>query len=206
MKALVGKKLNMTQIFSAKGERIPATLISIPALVVTQVKTKEKDGYIAIQLGYGVQKESRLKKPQKGHAEKLGFFKGFKEFRTTDSDKPMALGDKVLPTVFEVGDVVAISSISKGKGFQGGVRRHHFKGGSRTHGQKHSEREVGSIGGGGRAGGRVAKGMRMPGRMGGTRVTTKNLEVLQVDESAGHILVSGSIAGARGALVEIRSV
>ena len=187
MKFLIGKKLHMSQVFDQSGRVVPVTVIKTLPMAVTQVKTKEKDGYEAIQVGYGVQKESRIKKPQK----KLGNFTGLREIRGTEQLE-----------VFEAGDQVQISGTSKGKGFQGVVKRHGFHGGSRTHGQKHSEREPGSIGGAGRAGGGGVKGMRMAGRMGGDRVTVKNLKVVQIDGD--EILISGAVPGRRGTLLEIK--
>lgn len=204
MKFLIGKKVNMTQIFTANGEVKPTTVVSAPLAVVTQIKTKEKDGYRAVQVGFGAKKEKNIKKPERGHAKGLGNFEGFKEFRVAPDDAPtLKVGDKVEMTTFKEGDSVAVSAISKGKGFQGVVKRHGFHGGSRTHGQKHSEREPGSIGGRGRAGGRVSKGMRMAGRMGGERVTVKGLKVLKIDSEGGLVYLSGAVPGRRGTLVEI---
>ena len=206
MKFLIGKKVNMTQVFSAKGEVRAATVISVEPAIVTQIKTKEKDGYVAVQVGFGTRKEKNIRKPQKGHAKGLGNFEGFKEYRLEESEAPsVKVGDKIEPTVFKEDDVVTAAAISKGKGFQGVVKRHGFHGGSRTHGQKHSEREPGAIGGGARAGGRVAKGMRMAGRMGGNRITIKNLKILRVAGGDGLIYLSGAVPGRRGTLVEIRS-
>ena len=195
----------MTQIFNAEGEVKAATAVAVPAVVVTQIKTKDKDGYAAVQVGFGAKKEKSIKKPARGHAKGLGNFEGFKEFRVAPDDaSALKVGDKVEMTTFKEGDSVAVSAISKGKGFQGVVKRHGFKGGSRTHGQKHSEREPGAIGGRGRAGGRVSKGMRMAGRMGGERITVKGLKVLKIDGEGGLVYLSGAVPGRRGTLVEIR--
>ncbi len=193
----------MSQVWSEDGSVHGVTVIQAGPAVVTQVKTKDSDGYSAVQLGFDTAKEAKVAKPQKGHMKDLGRFKHLKEFRVDKTD--LKVGDKVDLTGFKVGDLVTLSSTSKGKGFQGGVKRHGFAGGSRTHGQKHSEREPGAIGGGARAGGRVAKGIRMAGRMGGDRITVKNVKVVQVNPENNLILVEGSFAGIPGSLVEIVS-
>lgn len=205
MKFLLGTKRSMTQVWDEKGKARPVTVVSAPPNVVTQVKTAEKDGYFAVQVGWGSRKEKNIAKPVKGQMKKLGNFRGLKEFRLSASSE-QKVGDKIGADVFKPGDIVAVSGISKGKGFQGVVKRHGFHGGSRTHGQKHSEREPGAIGGGARAGGRVAKGMRMAGRMGGERVTVMNLPVIQVSPEENLILIGGAVPGRRGTMVEIRSV
>ena len=205
MKFTLGTKSHMTEIFSEDGTVKAVTVIQSGPIVVTQVKgVGDKNGYNAIQVGYGAKRESLVNKPEKGHVKELGGFKFFKEFRV-ESKPEQKVGDKIEVSVFTPGDVVEVSAISKGKGFQGVVKRHDFRGGQRTHGQKHSEREPGAIGGGARAGGRVAKGLRMAGRMGGDRVTVKNLRIVQVDAENGLILVSGAVPGRRGTLVEVRS-
>ena len=200
MKFILGTKKNMTQVFEADGRAFPATILSAGPVVITQVKTESTDGYNALQVGYGEQKEARINKAQKG----LGNFLHLSEFCVSAEEAAkFKKGDKVDLSTFAEGDVISVRSESKGKGFQGVVKRHHFKGGSRTHGQKHSEREAGSIGGGARAGGRVAKGMRMAGRMGGDMVTVKNLKVLQVRPETNEIVIHGSLPGRRGTLVSI---
>lgn len=198
MKFLLARKERMTQIFDAEGRVHAGTLLKTSPLSVTQVKTKEgKDGYAAVQVGFDAQKPSRLAKAQKGKA-----FKVLKEFRI-DNPGDFEVGKEVTLETFSVGDAVRVAGTAKGRGFAGVVKRHGFHGGRRSHGQKHSEREAGSIGGGGRAGGRVAKGMRMAGRMGGNRVVVPNLTVLHIDPKAGEIIISGAVPGARGSLVEI---
>lgn len=199
MKFILAKKDSMTQVFSDDGVVTPVTIFSANPIVVTQVKEEAKDGYKSIQIGYGARKDRRVSKAEKGHTKDLGIFAKLKEIRT---DEFFARGDKIDVSVFEPGDVVAVSAISKGKGFQGVVKRHGFKGGPRSHGQKHSEREPGSIGGGLRN--KVPKGMRMGGRMGGKRITVKNLKIVQVDKEKNFILVSGAVPGRRGTIVEIR--
>lgn len=198
-KFIVGTKQEMTQVFTEDGRVHPATVLVVSPLTVTQIKSKDKDGYSAVQFGYGTTKEGRVNKAQQGK----GRFAHYIELRT---DEPMEVTNTIDASAFAEGDTVEVSGITKAKGFQGVVKRHGFHGGRRTHGQKHSEREPGSIGGGGRAGGRVVKGMRMGGRMGGDRVTVKNLRVLQVDSENGVLVVSGAIPGRRGTQIEIRAI
>ncbi len=201
MKFILGTKQGMTQVFDAEGVVHPVTVLQIQKTVVTQVKNKETDGYTAVQVGYGEQKEFRINKAQKPK----GNVRGLKEFRMDDV-AAFAVGNEVVATDFKEGEKVQVSAISKGKGFQGVVKRHGFAGGPRTHGQKHSERERGSSGGGpGRAGGRVVKGMKMAGRMGGDRITVRNLTVIRVDAEKGELLIEGAVPGRRGTLVEIVS-
>lgn len=188
----------MTQVFEEDGRVYAGTVLTVGDNVVTQVKSVETDGYAAVQIGYDTQKPERLAKPQAGKA-----FKVLKEFRTDDTAS-FETGKNITLDDFAQGDVVEVAGTTKGRGFAGVVKRHGFHGGRRTHGQKHSEREAGSIGGGpGRAGGKVAKGIRMAGRMGSDRVTVKNLKVLRVDAAKGQIIISGAIPGAPGSLVEI---
>ena len=201
-KFILGTKQRMTQFFDENGVVHPATLIIAGPVIVTQVKTKEKDGYDSVQVGYGAHKVSRRTKPEIGHTKDLGVFTSLKEFRDVEN-KELKRGDAITAETFSAGDIVDVSGISKGKGFQGVVKRHGFSGGRRSHGQKHSEREAGSIGGGGRAGGRVAKGMRMAGRMGSDRITVKNLTVLSVSNDTNEILIQGAIPGRRGTLIEL---
>lgn len=205
MRFILGTKINMSQVWDELGVAHPVTVIIAGPNTITQVKTAEKDGYFAVQVGYGNRNPKNLSKAVKGHLKSLGNFAGLKEFRLAVAPT-VNVGDKIDASVFKAGEEVTISSISKGKGFQGGVKRYGFSGGSRTHGQKHSEREPGGIGGGGgRAGGRVAKGIRMAGRMGGDRVTIKNVKIIQVDPSKNVILVGGAVPGRRGTLVEVRA-
>lgn len=189
----------MTQVFDEGGVVTPATVVNAGTLTVTQVKGDEKDGYSAVQVGFGEKKEKNIAKAQKGHLKDLGMFRYMREFASAEELKR---GDTIDVSKFEEGDKVTVSAISKGKGFQGVVKRHNFAGGPRTHGQKHSERAPGSIGAQGPQ--RVFKGKRMAGRMGGDRVTVKNLKVLQVDKETGTIVISGAIPGRPGTLVEIR--
>lgn len=205
MKFILGKKVNMTQFFDADGKVFPATLVEAGPMKVVQVKTLAADGYDALQFGYSEMKESRVNKSARGHMKDLGNFRHLKEFRLEKGEvSPLKVGDTVDTSAFAVGDTIVVTGVSKGKGFQGVVKRHGFKGGRRSHGQKHSEREPGTISGsGGRAGGRVAKDIRMAGRMGGDIVSVKNLKVLAVDGENNKILVKGAIPGRRGTLVTI---
>ncbi len=199
MKFILGTKQKMTQIFDETGKVFPATVVTAGPVTVTQVKG-EGDGYEAVQVAFQDQKEKNVKKAQKGHFGDLGSFKTIREFRATTGETQK--GDVIDVEAFEVGDKVSVSSITKGKGNQGVVKRHNFAGGPRTHGQKHSERRPGSIGSTGPQ--RVLKGLKMAGRMGGNRVTVKNLKVLQIDKDTNTLVISGAIPGRPGTLVEIR--
>lgn len=196
MKFILGTKQHMTQVFDEEGRVHPVTVVTAGPVTVTQVKTTETDGYAAVQVGYGDKKISRASKAEVGHAKGKAF-KALREYSGTGE-----LGSTIDVSIFSPGDVVEVSGTSKGKGFQGVVKRHGFAGGSRTHGQKHSEREPGSIGGGLRN--RVPKGMRMAGRMGGDRITVKNLSVVAVDLDTNTLYISGAVPGKRGSLVEVR--
>lgn len=205
MKFMLGVKGRMTQIFDQKGTVSAVTVVVAEPMTVTQMKTLEKDGYQAVQIGSGLRKESRASSPIKGHLKDLPLSRHIQEFRVpVGASDTFERGATIDVSTFAEGDVVTVSSISKGKGFQGVVKRHGFHGGPRSHGQKNKERAPGSIGGGGRAGGRVVKGMRMAGRMGGDRVTVKNLKVLKVDATTNTLMISGAIPGRPGTLIEIR--
>ena len=199
MKFILAKKIEMSQVFGDDGKVRPVTWLEAGPVFITQKKSAEKDGYVSVQVGFGAKKEKNIKKPQK----KLGNFAIFKEFKPLTSGVSLPeVGDKIDVSVFTEGDAVNVSGTSKGKGFQGVVKRHGFAGGSRTHGQKHSEREPGSIGATWPQ--RVLKGRRMPGRMGGERVTVRNLKVIKIIPEKNLLAVSGAIPGNRGSLVEIR--
>ena len=211
MKFILGKKIGMTQVFEEDGKVVPVTVVEVGPNVVVQVRTKEKDGYEAVQLGTGTKKAKNINKPTRGHLKELGTFRYLKEVRDKESKHiakgelteavTLKVGDNLDASVFSVGDKIKVTGISKGKGFQGVMKRHGFHGGPRSHGQKHSEREPGSIGGGLRN--KVPKGMRMGGRMGGDKITIKNLEIIGVDEENNQLLIKGAIPGRRGTLVEI---
>jgi len=203
MKFILATKENMAEYFSPEGEVIPVTILRAGPVTVTRIFEKEKDGYNSVQVGFGTQKKERIGKSRAG-TMKGGFFKTIQEFRLKAGDKTeVKEGDSIDVAVFAPGDTLQVASISKGKGFQGVVKRHGFAGGPRTHGQKHSEREPGSIGGGLRT--HVPKGMRMAGRMGSNRITQKNLQVVSIDKENNIMLIKGAIAGRRGSLVEIVS-
>jgi large subunit ribosomal protein L3 len=206
MKFILGTKGKMLTVFTDEGRAFAATVIIATPNTVTQIKTKEKDGYNAVQVGHGETKDVRVAKPQLGHAKGKAL-RNFKEFKQRGGDpiEGMEVGAALDVSAFAPGDKVQVSAISKGRGFQGVVKRHGFHGGPRTHGQKHSERSPGSIGGGGgRAGGRVAKGMRMAGRMGNQRTTVRNLAILQVSPETNEIVIAGAVPGRRGTIVEVR--
>ncbi|MBP9710982.1 MAG: 50S ribosomal protein L3 [Candidatus Pacebacteria bacterium] len=204
MKFILGTKGPMTTVFTDEGRAYAATIIAVKPNVVTQIKTTEKDGYSAVQIGGIEGKEKHVNKAQLGHTKGKAL-KHFRELNLKGAAADVEVGAVVDVSMFTVGDKVEVSAISKGKGFQGVVKRHGFHGGPRSHGQKHSERAPGSIGGsGGRAGGRVAKGMRMAGRTGSDRITVRNLAVLQVLPESGELLIAGAVPGRKGTLVEIR--
>ncbi len=203
MKFILGTKTGMTQVFNDAGICQAATVLKVAPAIVAQVRTVEKDGYAAVQVASGTQKESRVAKAQKVHFG--GAVANAKEFRPRKGEEAMIegleKGSTISVTAFTPGDNITVTAVSKGKGFQGVVKRHGFKGGRRSHGQKHSEREPGSIGIGGI--GRVLKGTRMGGRMGGDVITVKNLTVLQVNEKENLLIVAGAVPGRKGTLVEV---
>jgi large subunit ribosomal protein L3 len=204
MKYILGRKINMTQLFDETGKVHPVTAVLAMPNTITKVKTVESDGYNALQLGSEDQKLSRV---SKAVSTSLGgkAYKILQEIRHNEIPVE-AVGDEVTVASFEKGDDVVVTGTSKAKGFQGVVKRHGFKGGPRSHGQKHSEREGGSIGGGpGRAGGRVVKGMRMSGRTGGDTVCVKGLKVVAVDAATNTIYISGAVPGRRGTVISIIS-
>jgi large subunit ribosomal protein L3 len=218
---ILGSKLNQSQTFDSKGDRIPVTYIKSSSCHLIDVITPDKRGYFSVKLGFGQTKN--IKKPVQKELEKAGiktplrFLREFRLEKYKNTIKPIIedkkrgiqigeakiyIGEKINPIViFKAGDLVNVSGISKGKGFQGVVKRHHFKGGPRTHGQSHSERAPGSIGMT-TTPGRVFKGKRMAGRMGGERVTLKKLEVIEVKEDG--LVIKGLVPGAKGGLLEVR--
>jgi len=206
MKFILGTKEGMTQVFDANGVCYAVTILRVTPATITQVKTDEKDGYTAVQIASGAQKEHRVGKTQKGHAGAA--FQHAKEFRPRknyeESVAGFEKGQVIDAGVFAAGDKVVVSAISKGKGFQGVVKRHGFAGGRGSHGQKHSHREPGSIGSTGF--GRVLKGLRMAGRMGNDRISVKNLQVVQVNKDENVLLIKGAVPGRKGTLVEVRNV
>ena len=205
MSGILGKKIGMTSVYDDNGVSVPCTVIEAGPCFVTQIKTKDKDGYDSIQLGFDQKAERLVNEPLKGHFAKAGSkaMRLLREFRNFN-DLKFELGQEVrVDTMFTQGDTVDVSARSKGKGFQGVVRRHHFGGvGSQTHGQSDRQRAPGSIGGSSYPS-RVFKGMRMAGRMGFDNVTVKNLKVLKVIPESNLILVKGSIPGAKNTYVTI---
>ena len=194
----------MTQVFDATGNVVPVTLVRVMPNIAIQVRTQEKDGYDALQIATGTRKPKRIAKPQIGHFKELGNFRHVRELRL-EEPATLVRGASFDVSVFSEGDNVRVSGISKSKGFQGVVKRHGFHGAPATHGVKHAHRQPGSIGGsGGRAGGRVAKGLRMAGRMGGVRISTRNLEIVKVDVENNMLAIKGAVPGRRGTLVEIK--
>lgn len=198
MKFILGKKIEMTQVW--QGEDVVAvTKVQAGPCFIIQVKNNEKDGYEAVQVGFGKRHKKNINKPQKGHFKGLDNFQHVKEFRAEQGE--LKRGDRIDAGTFVPGDIIQVTADSKGKGFQGVVRRHGFKGTKKTHGNKDQLRMPGSIGATGPA--HVFKGQRMPGRMGGGQITTKNLKIVEVNISENTILISGAVPGARNSLVLI---
>jgi large subunit ribosomal protein L3 len=203
MSGLIGKKLGMTSLFDEAGNMVSCTLVQAGPCVVTQIKTHEKDGYESVQLSFGEQKEQRVPAAMLGHFKKAGTtpkrklveFKGFGEVKA---------GDTIGADHFEEGDFISVTGTSKGKGFQGVVKRHGFGGvGQATHGQHNRLRAPGSIGAGSTPS-KVMKGMRMAGRMGGDRVTVENLQIMKIDAAKNVLVIRGAIPGPKGEYVIIR--
>ena len=198
--SIIGRKLGMTQLFSGDGKAEAVTAIEAGPCTVIQVKTVAREGYNAVQLGFGEAK--RLKSPQRGHLKELGQFRYLREFRVDDIEA-IEVGERVDVSLFKEGDLIDITGISKGKGFAGVVKRHHFAGGPKTHGQSDRHRAPGSIGASASPG-RVFKGMRMAGHMGNERVTARHLKVLEANPDRNLLLVKGAVPGAKNGLLLIR--
>lgn len=208
MKFIIGEKLDMTQIWQ-DDRKIAVTRVKVAPCKVTQIKTTAKDGYEAVQIGSGAKKTKNINKAQLGHFKDLGNFRYLKEFRIDnikgkDSKPELTVGDTFDVSTFEAGDAIQATAITKGRGFQGVVKRHGFHGQDKTHGNKDQLRMPGSIGATGPA--HVFKGLRMPGRMGADQVTIKNLTVAEVDTVNGILSVAGGIPGARNGLVIIAGI
>jgi len=203
MKALIGIKVGMTQIFSEDGNAVPVTAIEVMPNIVTGIRNTVKDGYEAIQLGYGDISEKDIVKPIAGQFKRNGLkpVKHLEEVRTNKISE-YKIGQKIKAGIFKTGDLVKVTGISKGKGFAGVVKRYHFKGGPASHGAMF-HRAPGSIGASSFPS-RVDKGKKLPGRMGGCRVTSLNLKVIQVDETKNVLLLCGSVPGPRGGIVLIK--
>lgn len=198
MKFILGKKLGMNQVFDKEGNVIPVTVIEAGPCFVTQIKTNDKDGYCGVQIGLEILKEKKVKKPQKDRP-----YRFLKEFRTLDSESEIKTGDKIDVSIFKEGDEVKISGTSKGRGFQGVVKRYHCKGGPASHGHRHVARRVGSIGSSFPE--RVIKGRKMPGQTGAERVSISGLKIVKVDAENNLLAVKGAVPGPNGGMLEISS-
>ena len=202
MKGILGKKIGMTQIFTEHGEVIPVTVVEAGPVVVTQIKTTENDGYTAIQVGFQDAKEKSLNKPQKGHLAAANTLKKhLKEFRV-DAVEEFTVGQEIKADLFAAGELIDVTGISKGKGFQGPIKRHGQSRGPETHGSRY-HRRPGSMGACSYPG-RVFKNKKLAGHMGSVKVTVQNLEVVRVDADKNFILVKGAIPGAKGSVVTIK--
>ena len=201
IEGLLGYKLGMTRIFRDDGTVVPVTVIQAGPCWVVQVLTPERDGYSAVQLGFGTKK--RVNKPMRGHLKGLGNFRHLREFKILDGAEQVAVGQKVDVTIFKPGDLVDVTGTSKGRGFAGVVKRHGFAGGPKTHGQSDRWRAPGSIGATTDPG-RVIKGLRMAGHMGHERVTAQNLEVVRVDPERNLLFVKGAVPGPTKGLLMVR--
>lgn len=205
-KGILGKKLGMTQIFTPQGEVIPVTVVEAGSSVVLQNKTVDSDGYNAVQLGFGTVKDKKVTKPMKGHFAKAGAkpVKFIRELRLPSAPE-YKVGEVIGVDVFSEGELVDVTGTAKGKGFAGGIKRHNFARGPMAHGSK-SHREPGTIGsrmsGGG---GKVFKGKKLPGRMGGQKVTVQRLKVAKIDTARNLILIKGAVPGPKGSFVIIRN-
>jgi large subunit ribosomal protein L3 len=202
VQGLLGRKVGMTQIFADDGRVVPVTVVEAGPCYVTQLRTKERDGYEAVQIGYGATR--RLNGPEKGHVDKAKapLVRHLRELRA-DSLEGVEVGQKLDASLFKVGDLVDVVGTSKGKGFAGVVKRHHFRGGPRTHGQSDRHRAPGSSGST-TTPGRVLKGTRRAGQMGNARVTVQNLEVVEADGEQNLLLLRGAVPGARNGLLLIK--
>ena len=201
IQGMIGRKLGMTQVFDERGVVYPVTVIECGPNVVTQIKTEERDGYEAVQLGFGLDK--RLNKPERGHRRESGFQSKTLREVTADSVDGLAVGQQFKVDTFAEGELIDVTGTSKGRGFQGGMKRHGFHGGPATHGQSDRARAPGSIGSSATPG-RVMKGMKMAGHMGDERVTVQNLTVIRVDVERNLLLVKGSVPGHTKGLVVVK--
>jgi len=197
MKFILGEKQEMTQKFAENGEVIPVTKVVAGPCVIVQAKTVDNDGYTAVQVGFGQKK--KLNKSIKGHLNNFGDFRYLKEFRIDDGEGVLKAGDKITVNVFQIGDIVKVTGTSKGKGFQGVVRRHGFHGSPASHGHKDQLRMPGSIGAGEPQ--HVFKGIKMAGQMGNEQVTVKNLEIIDIDKEKQILFIKGAIPGYHGSLI-----
>jgi large subunit ribosomal protein L3 len=204
MNGIIGKKIGMNRVFDANGDVVPVTVVEAGPCKVIQIKTMVKDGYDGVQLGFGEKRKPLVNKPLSGHFSKAKIepMRILREVRLEKGEK-VKVGQEIKADIFSVGEKVDIVGISKGLGFQGGVRRHHFKGGPKSHGQSDRLRAPGSIGGSSYPS-RVWKGQKMAGRMGRDRVTMRNLEIIDLDANRNVILVKGAVPGKRNSILTIR--
>jgi len=200
IEGLLGRKLGMVQVFDKEGRVRGATVIEAGPCLVTQIRSATRDGYEAVQLGYGSAKH--VNKPMRGHLKRNGDLRYLREFKALAAEA-VKLGDRIGAEIFQEGDRIDVTGVTKGRGFQGSVKRHGFAGGPKTHGQSDRHRAGGAIGAGNTPG-RVYKGMRMPGHMGHVQVTVKGLEVLESHPARGLLIIAGSVPGARNGLLKIR--
>jgi large subunit ribosomal protein L3 len=201
IQGMVGRKLGMTQVFDDNGVALPVTVIECGPNVVTQIRTEENDGYEAVQLGFGISK--RLNRPEQGHRKASGFMSDVLREVTASNLDGIEVGQQIKADTFAAGELVDVTATAKGRGFQGGMKRHGFRGGPKTHGQSDRWRAPGSIGSSATPG-RVYKGLKMAGHMGNNRVTVQNLEVVRVDTDRNLLLIKGSVPGPSKGLVTIR--
>ena len=201
MKFILGTKIGMSQVFDEKGKVIPVTLVKAGPCTVTQVKAEDKDKYQAVQIGFG--KRKKMNKPQRGHLKDLDSFRYLREFRLETSPE-LKRGDKITVESFAEGDKVSVVGMSKGKGFQGVVKRHNFSGGPASHGHRHVLRRPGSIGAGYPQ--HVRKGMKMAGRMGRDQVTIKQTPIVKIDKEANVLAIKGPVPGTNKGLVAISTI
>jgi large subunit ribosomal protein L3 len=205
MKGIIGKKVGMTQVFDEKGNAVPVTVIQAGPCYVTQVRTADRDGYTAVQLGFGETKPQRISKGELGHLQRnsLPAVRHLREFRVRDGESGVTEGETIKADVFTKGERVDVIGTSKGRGFQGGIKRHNFNRQPKTHGASDRTRAPGSAGANTYPG-KTLKGHRYPGHMGSERVTTENLEVVVVDPEKNILAVRGSVPGANGGIVVIK--
>jgi large subunit ribosomal protein L3 len=203
MKFILGKKIGMTQVFSVNGDVVPVTRVEAGPCQIVQVKDGKKDNAVALQLGFGKIRSYKVSRPATGHLKDLDAVKFLHDFGVESIDN-IERGDTITADTFVIGDIVQVTGTSKGKGFAGVVKRHHFRGAPASHGHKHDLRAPGSIGAGGVQ--RVFKGMRMAGRMGNDQVTVKNLQIIGINTEKNELLIKGAVPGGRGGLIMISGV
>ncbi|SDJ08888.1 50S ribosomal protein L3 [Natribacillus halophilus] len=203
-KGILGRKIGMTQVFSDNGDVVPVTVVQADPNIVMQLKTQENDGYDAVQLGTDDKKQQRALKPEKGHAEKAGtapkrYVREFRNLKLADHE----VGQEVSVNTFAAGDTIDVTGVSKGKGFQGSIKRHNYSIGPKSHGSRY-HRGSGALGPIDTS--KVAPGTKLPGQMGGNQVTVRNLEVVQIDEGRNLLLIKGNVPGPKKGYVKVKSV